>query len=513
MARTPIVPNHYPTDLWNRQQSMYSEYWRHFNGEWLQETVGDSGQLKYPLKMNPFSMPCLMHAGFLFGEVQDGDSPLAKTVIEPWKREANDTKRDHATRLTDFINRVWTENSGRSLQQEAGIVSQILGGCVFGVAYDPSLEEEGRLPIRIDHVLPDYFYPVPAHNQYWRLLEAIVCYEVSGLQAAAYGVQIPEDEESALYQEHWKRDQYEITVGGQLATWQEHKQQGKPLGLSPPYVYIPHIRVGEFYGTSVLEDKMEIAKEINDRFADVGDIVNMNARQLPYVVNAQKISLRELGGGVMTLDLGRTIPGMDPPSLNYPTSSNQVSKPTIDWAVDLLYKARTEAYTPPVLYGVDEGSQRSSLTLSLRALPMMVHIKQERTFFTSGLNQVARNILAIAAEKGIQGVTQDMVQDIRIYQEWSPIMPRDQDQLVNEMILRLNSGLIDPQTAMEKLGDIRDTDTVMNLVKEWMEYTSELQMQGMENPFGGAGSNGEQSGMNRPSEPKPGLQKEGNKGD
>lgn len=503
----PNVPEHYPHQEWNRKRQEYNDYWRHFNGDWLDEKVGDSGQLEYPLKLNPFSLPCLLHAGFLFGEVGDGDSPLTKTVIEPWNRDAKDQKRDEATRMTDTVNRVWTENAGRSLQQEAGIISQVYGGCVFGTAYDLDLQEEGRLPIRIDHVLPDYFYPVPAHNQYWRLLEAIIAYEITGLQAASYGVQIPEDQPKALYQEHWGRDSYEITVNGEYATWQEHTLEGKPVGISPPYTYIPHIRIGSFYGESLLKNKLALAKEINNRFADVGDIVNMNARMLPFLVNAQKVTLRELGGGVVVLDGGRAIPGMDAPSLEYPRSSSQVSKPTIDWALELLSKARTEVYTPPVLYGIDEGSQRSSLTLALRALPVMVHIKQERTFFTSGLNQVARNILSIAAAKGVNGITQEMLRDIRIYQEWAPIMPRDQDQLVNEMILRLNAGLIDPKTAMEKIGDIRDTDTVLNLVKEWMEYTSELNSQGMENPFGGAGSGGEQAQANRPNAPKPSISK------
>jgi hypothetical protein len=159
------------------------------------------------------------------------------------------------------------------------------------------------------------------------------------------------------------------------------------------------------------------------------------------------------------------------------------------------------------LYGIDEGSQRSSLTLALRALPLLVHIKQERVFFTSGLNQIARIILKLAAEKNIGGIKPRMLENIRIYQEWAPIMPRDQDQMVNEMILRLNAGLIDPQTAMQKLGDIRDTETALNLVKEWLEYQAELEAKNQQNPFGGAGSRGEQAGLDRPTKPTPSISK------
>jgi len=506
IRQSPTVPAHYPNATWALKQAEYDVWWDHFNGEWLQETVGDSNQLKYPLKLNPFNMPCLLHAGFLFGEVGDGDPVLVKTVIEPWNRSSSDQKREEATIMTDLVNRVWEENSGRSIQQESGVVSQILGGCVFGTAWDPDMQEDGRLGIRIDHVLPDYFYPVPAANQYFRLLEAIICYNITGIQARAYGVEVPEHEQEAIYQEHWKRDEYEITVNGGIISWNEQRMQGLPVGISPPYIYIPHIRVGEFYGKSLLEDMLEMAEEINLRFADVGDIVSLNARQLPWLSNANKVSIRDLGQGIKVIDVGHEVPGLGEPKVVYPTGGSNVNPATVNWALELLYKARTEVYTPPVLYGVDEGSQRSSLTLALRALPLMVHIKQERTWYTDGMNQVARQILAIAAEKGVGGVTQDMLKDIRIYQEWAPIMPRDHDQLVNEMILRLNAGLIDPKTAMEKLGDIRDTDTTMNLVKEWMEKTAQLKMAG--NPFGGAGSGGEQAGMSRPSEPSPNLEEE-----
>jgi hypothetical protein len=121
-------------------------------------------------------------------------------VIEPWGRDTSQETRDAAARLTDVVNRVWCENAGRALQQEAGLISQILGGCVFGVAYDPRLEAEGKLPIRIDHTLPDYFFPVPEPARYWDLLEAFICFEVSGLQARdLYGVE--PSYENALYQE------------------------------------------------------------------------------------------------------------------------------------------------------------------------------------------------------------------------------------------------------------------------------------------------------------------------
>ena len=60
-----------------------------------------------------------------------------------------------------------------------------------------------------------------------------------------------------------------------------------------------------------------------------------------------------------------------------------------------------------MLYGVDEGSQRSALTLVLRVLSLVVHIRQERTLWTAGLGQVAQVIMTVAPEKDIEAVRPD----------------------------------------------------------------------------------------------------------
>jgi len=508
-SRTPeglVDPGIYPVSLWAAQRTKYWNYWRHFDGDWLDATVSTTNRaLKYPLKLNPFNMPCILHAGFLFGEVQDGSDPLVTSVVEPWGRESPKEVRDTAVRLTDLINQVWCENNGRALQQEAGLISQILGGCVLGAFYDPQREADGCLPIRIEHVLPEYFFPVPAPTQYWELLETFICFELSKRQAELmYGADAAYDQ--ALYQEWWRPDHYEITVEGTPVSWGGIKMEGVPLGRRVPYIYIPHIRAGEFYGISLLQQKEQMAIEINERFADCGDIVSENARLLPAVLNAQRLSTKRLSDGTVFLDLGTGVPGMGEPGIIYPTGI-RADKSLTDWALELLNLARTEAYTPPVCYGVDEGSQRSALTLVMRMLPLLIHIRQERTLWTAGLNQLARLILTIAAEKNIEGVTPDMLKDLRIWQEWAPIMPRDHDQLVNELILRLQANLVSPETALDRLGDIRDVQTELNLIKAWMEYAATVQVPAA-NPFGGAGSGGEQAGLNRPSKPKPTVSKE-----
>ena len=80
-AQTPRMadPGDYPLSMWEQQRARYWEYWRHFDGDWLDETVSETDDsLRYPLRLNPFNMACMLHAGFLFGEVQDSADPLVR---------------------------------------------------------------------------------------------------------------------------------------------------------------------------------------------------------------------------------------------------------------------------------------------------------------------------------------------------------------------------------------------------------------------------------------------------
>ena len=498
-------PADYPVSDWRSQRTKYSEYWSHWDGGFLEETVSDTD--KYPLKLNVYRMACMLHAGFLFGEVPDGDEPLVKVAVEPWGTNTSDEDKNRSKKVEDFLTRVWSENQGRALQQEAGIVSQILGGCAFGIKYDPSLVESGRIPIRIEQTIPEYFFPVWNPIEYWNLLETFIAFEITPLQAKAmYDVKC--DMEDPLYQEHWKTDSVSITVDGKPAKFGELTFDDAKNGGFVPYTYIPHIRVGRFYGESLLYMKQPLAEEVNARMADLGDTIAETARQIPAVSNVKHLqTIRLSNSGLSFVNLGKTMPGHPDPAIVYPqvSGTNQASA---KYASDLLSIARVQAYTPPICYGWDEGSQRSALTLALRMIPLIVHIRQERTNWTAGLNQVDEHVLRIAAAHKLGGIEVKDIMNLRIWQQWSPILPRGREQLINELILRLNSDAISPEQALDKFGDVRDTVGELGLIKQWMEYKAELAQSQQANPFGGAGSMGEQSGLSRPSKPSASVSQE-----
>lgn len=490
-----VDPNAYPVERWAERREKYSEYWYHFDGRFLDEK-DENGNPRFPLGLNPFALACYIHAAFLFGEYRDGQPSLALPVVQA-RRKAS---RKAAEIAQQFLLDVWEDNSGVAIQMEGGIIAQVMGGVVYGVFYDPLMREEGKEGIRIDLVLPEYFFPAWAHNQYWNLQECIIAYEITALQAQELGVtaHMP----SVLYQEHWTRERYEITVDGKVASWGGVKLAGRtPAGLVP-YVYIPHIRVGDFYGISLLEGKELLAREVNDRYADVGDIIAENARLLPAIWGTNRPTVRHLSGGYHLLDLGMPAPGRPEPGIAYPSGSIQVNQPTAQWSKELLTLAWVSAFVPPIVFGLDEGSQRSALTLALRMMPIISHIRKERVNWEEGLRQIARRVLLVAAEHGLIDLTAEEIGDLRIHHEWAPILPRDAQQFINDMILLFNANLISQENAIQRLGLTSDVNGEIERIRAWMEYRSSVGAGMPGTRLRGAGAMGEMAGMGeRPDEP------------
>jgi hypothetical protein len=496
----------YPVSEWNKQLRKYSEYWNHFNGDWLQERLEDSETLVYPLQLNPMNMACMLHASFLFGEVKDSSPSQVPMNVETWG-DSEGVRSDRDRRLTEYVNRVWYESEGRAIQLEGGIMSQVLGGTVFSVAYDPKRITRGYLPIRVDLVTPEVFFPIYSYSDY-ELLETIIAYQVTAGEAKLK-YKSETMMETPLYYESWTEDDYEVQVGGNTVNYLGYPMKGKPLGNLIPYVYIPHVRVGNFYGESLLHNKLGIVKEINSRYADVGDTIMSTAAQFPWIASAPNVTIRDLGHGQIIGDLGASYPGApEAPRIFFP-QGGALTPPAVQWAQELLTTARIESYTPPILYGQDEGSQRSALTLAVRMIPLVKHVQQERAFWSTALSRLAMYMLRMAAaQESIKEVQPQDIQNIRVWPDWQPMVPRDAQTELNEIILQVHNKLMSPQTGMERLGQIQDVKTEMNLIKMFTEEFSPIMNATQNgNPFAGTGQDGEQAQAERPKQPKPSINK------
>lgn len=512
------VPTSFPMALWAMQTARYFEYWSWFNGQTLNEKqeIGTDGKtrMKYPLGINPVRNFARKHAAILLGEEAfDTPYPLVKTVVTPKpsvtdvevddqdqaKTTVNSDDKKWAQISQNIVNNVWAQSNGRALQMENAVLSQFLGGCIFQLSWEPWRKDEYEIPIFIKNIPPDFFLPVWRTDDYFDLLEAFVVYRIpSHVARELYGYE-GQAHTYVTYCEHWTRTKYSIYLDGQPIssgrTGAEflYKDVPNPFGIVP-FVYIPHAREGNFYGSSIVEDIRGLVRELNARAADLGDSIKDTVHRKRYT---RDLSVdpkpKQLDRGVFAINLGNTnittkaqpdVWTEDPPVL----SDGLASFPGYLWSQLLR-----EGQMGDIAFGEDEGSQRSALTLAFRMWPSTAHARTERTFWTDGLNAIAKMILKMCVVKSRElklALPPDLLRRVQLSQDWLPQIPRDREQQVNEVVLRFQAGLLSPQKALEMLGDVRDIEAEIELIKDWQTFQASLQVQQEPGQNGESGASG-----------------------
>jgi hypothetical protein len=480
--------------LWNERTSLYASYDYHFSGDWLLEKSDSSmTKLLFPLGFNVFFMPVMMHTSFLYGEVPDGSAALVMPEVEVWKDFEKSKSKEasrQAEKMTLFLQSVWEENAGRSKLTQSALASQVYGGTVLGAFYSPEREVDGRIPISILVTEPEYFYPIWMHTDYNDLVKVIISYDITKAQAEAVGMDVKS--EIVSYSEEWTKTSYEIKVDDRLMSVYGNSATGRPVAGRIPYVYIPHPPRVEFYGTSLLKDKLQLAKEINTRMVDVGDVIASEAMNIPSMVNVRNAQVKWIDKVKPMLDLGYQ-QGDRVPDVLYPPSRAVSANSAWEYVSNMLDMARVEAYTPPVIYGTGDGSQRSAASLALQAIPLVAHIREERAEYANGLAAIGKTVLMIAAEKGIAGITPEMARSAKIKTNWYPMLPRDVLEEMTSLINRVQAKVLSPETALEKAGDVLDIQGELGKIREWLN--SEKDATTPDDPFKGTGGNGELAGL------------------
>ena len=82
-------------------------------------------------------------------------------------------------------------------------------------------------------------------------------------------------------------------------------------------------------------------------------------------------------------------------------------------------------------------------------------------------------------KQGYGGITQEHLQ-MRAKTNWYPILPKDRQQLIQEVVQRVVNKLGSIQTMMEKLGDIDDVEEETQKMMEWMEFENKLKLEQQE---------------------------------
>lgn len=485
------TPPLFPISIWNAQQARYDDYWKWYRGDYLAQVLGkdENGDnvYKFPLHINTVRNFARKHVAVLFGEVPDGTSPMVQTVVTPKQpldgSSFSDEDRKLASVAQNVLNEVWSASAGRAIQLEAGTMSQILGGCYFQVRFEKN-RPDLLIPITIKYWDANFILPIWKGTEYWDLEEVYLVYRISGTEAAGYSdILSPLTGFGAAYIEHWTKDWYSIYVNNVPAVIDGVKQIEieNPFGFVP-FTYIPHLREGNFFGPSIVDDIRGLVEEYNARFADFGDAIHDTIDRKRWMTNVNIATVKEktVGKGVEVIDLGSENPSAkNPPNVKV-EDPPQLSQALTDFPGDIWNQLLRDGSVSSTAFGEDEGSQRSALTLAFRMFPSTSHARSERTFWDVGLGKVATQIFTILAIKKINIgkylFTSQFLLNFLFSSDWFPQIPRDREQLVNEIVLRKQTNLASTKFALQQLGDVRNVDEEIENIHEDMEFMAELQM-------------------------------------
>lgn len=503
-----MLPENFPYGEFQRNLSKYNEHDAWYDGSKLEEELVIEKQSipKYPVKINPIKGTCLRHTAMLFGDISDSDQVLVspRVVKHQWEEDTEILKKKRDM-LEHVLLQAWYENNGRDLQLRNGLMSQRYGGCVFYVRYDP-LSPDKTVPVAIEAPNPKYFVGVPNSGNPFDLEEAWLVKPISAVELENQGIVSLErgffggfkqwTDDIYWLTEHYTKKEYHVYVNSHEVGRNQLMPSGKtaviPFGPENelgivPIVYIPHVRnATSFYGDNVFDSVKGIVLEINSRVADFGDAVSADSHDIVATRNINgAIEKSSLVPGVMRIDLGSgiNVTGQEaqPEAFSLRRGSS-ASSAMSELVTNILYKQyRRDAIHPAICDGEDEGSQRSSQTLTTRMWALETHAQMERIEWTSGLNVVSKIIIIILNKYGNKfGIGPEHI-GMRLRQVWYPTLQRDRMDIVTEIATRVGANLSSIEHGLEAMGDIEDVEKELQRIYDNKRKIGEFE----QSQFGG----------------------------
>lgn len=467
----------FPYTDFMEQKAKYQEIKRWFTNEVFSETITNekTGVVteRYPIKINPLLNTAQKHTAVLFGSslnsMRLGGVPV---IIEVNQKKDKENKE----KIESVLSKIFEDSFAGSLFVENGVTSQEYGGCIFGAFFNP---RTGK--IQIQNPSPPEFFGIPDGPSLWTFKETWIIREITQLEAKkSYSVETSAVDGKYYYIEHWTLSEIEVSVNGTPVYFNGVPLSGpNPYGLIP-HVYIPHLRAGGLWGNSILNEAIKgILREINLRQADLGDAVSDDSHQILAVRNIKgSLTTKTISGAggrtVVDLGSGGGMPGATTDPDLFAVKSSSIAAPSIDYIRDLEKLYRREANHPAVADGEDEGSQRSSLTLTTRMFPLVTEVELERMFWSVGLIAFGKILLKMSAIK-TSDVTLKEAEDVSLVCRWAPMLPRERMDIVNEAAIRSKNDLGSRVTLMNMFGDIEDADAEFDVIIEEKEALAEVQ--------------------------------------
>lgn len=455
----------------------YEEYERWYTGEALKEIIAspETGQSiePYPLRINPLPSIIDKHVAAVIGIMNPGTRPLQHKA--PYRSGMSENGR---LRIDRIINRLLDSAGGASRLSDAVRMSNIYGGFVVRAKLVP---DGNQLKPVWEYLNVKNVLIIPKAN-YQDIEEIWYVFYITRRQAEKLGAKLDEDEPVAVYVEHWTETEIEAFVNEQQITLPSGEKKGKnPYGFIPA-VYIPHVRSSRFYGDSVVGILIGLIKELNYRFADYGDAIRHDAQRILAARNITGTKTRYILNGIQVVDIGSgvaNVGGTLEPDLFEVSSRGLANQPMSDLVDRLWAMIGRLAYVPPISFGEDEGSQRSSLTLVTRFWPLISHADDERRHIEDGLRHLAVLTFKMLEAKRMlvprewlppAGWTEEDIGFV-----WSEQLPRDVETFVEMVVRRWQEGLGSPRTLLSLLPDVANPDEELENIKDWLLFLARLE--------------------------------------
>ena len=452
----------YQISEWAERAALHDVYNRMITGELLDEKDKRDNSPLYPLKINVWDFICTLHA-----YMSTGAEDNARPAIV-FHSEESDRARKRADRYTDWVNDALSESAIDWFSLFYNM--NVYGAAPLVMRYDQSKRYN---PIWFEMVSTPNFYPIL--DSAGRVIAFFIARQISHAEAKLrYGVTV-DSVTLPTYIEYWDPPRFEVRINDTPAYYPDGSTtiRGKnPFGFAPA-VYIPHLRKRSLYGDSQLWRTEELVKEFNARVADISYNIYDDANVGFWGYNIESTKIKKIGGK-RVIDLGRYLDGKLIPNISALGMQHAIKEGS-DFVDQLWNLILHISDIPQIALGVDEGSQRSSLTLRARFWMLESHCHVERNNATEQLIRLARMVVSARRVLGYPVATTGREPVVSC--TWPGMLPQDRVELVNEIIQRRASQLISKQHAIEMFGDTEDIEAELQRIDS--DAVSDIKLQAL----------------------------------
>lgn len=500
------VPPSFPLTKFTERQKIYARYLDSFSGNFLSRQNEQTGTAElYPLRINSIRNFAETIGFVLAGEAPDNSEPVTRSIISPKMVDFLGSQKEEVEKNCRFaeqvINQVWKQSAGRAKQLEAGIIAQYMGGIVYQLLWRDD-RPDLLIPMQVKLLSPDLFMPVFDGDDPWHLLEGFVIHKITWQEAKMkYGIADAKDGDDFIYIEHWTKEKFTVTINGNPIRHEKGyllEDVPHPFGEVPLY-YIPANRVNDYYGIGLTDRVDALQKEYNARFADNGDAIYRNINPSVWVSGStHPVQLKQIKDPTNKVvreyyDVGEgSALSKNKPEVDF-EEPPVISESTLGYVDDVWEVMLRLVKLSDVVYGKDEGSQRSGLTLAFRMWPVTSLTKAQRMNFEVAYNKMGLAIIRAFMAKTSASVIrafyqiypdapeflENLEKRIDISQDWAPQIPRDRDQEVQEVVTLVAAELMPELEGMSKIGakdPIQWQEMILEQKRKKMQLEQEMML-------------------------------------